>query len=60
MVSVELTKREVTYLVIALRRYREGLLKNVGDEIGDEYDDLLMADHLIQRLQSAESQAPGA
>ena len=53
MTSLAFTTRELTYLIVATKRYRENLHASIHEEMGDEYDDILMADHLIKRLAEA-------
>lgn len=55
MIALNLTKREVTYMILALSNYRRQLMESIGEEMGDELDDLLMIEHLIGRLQKAGS-----
>lgn len=57
MISITLANREVTYLLAALSSYQRQLLESVGEEMGDEYDDLLVVGHLIKRLNQAEKDA---
>ena len=57
MISLDLTKREVTYLLVALASQQRHLQAQIGDEMGDEYDDLLVLEHLIKRLNDAEKNA---
>lgn len=53
MTSLAFTTKELTYLIVATKRYRENLRTSIHEEMGDEYDDILMADHLIKRLAEA-------
>lgn len=57
MTTITLSKREVTYLLVALNQYREGLRASMGEEASDEYEDLLMADHLVKRITQAEAES---
>ena len=57
MISLSLVNREVTYLLVALTNYQRDLRARIGDEMGDEYDDLLVVEHLIKRLNDAEVSA---
>jgi len=57
MTTITLSKREVTYLLVALNQYRESLRTSMGEEAGDEYEDLLMADHLVKRITQAEAES---
>ena len=54
MISLNLVKREVTYLLVALASYQRELRTRIGDEMGDEYEDLLVVEHLIKRINDAE------
>jgi len=53
MTSLAFTTKELTYLIVATKRFRENLHASIHEEMGDEYDDILMADHLIKRLAEA-------
>ena len=55
MIALNLAKREVTYMILALSNYRRQLMESIGEEMGDELDDLLMIEHLIGRIEKAES-----
>ena len=43
--------------MIGLKSCQKSLLARMGDEAGDEYDDLIMVGHLIQRVEDAVKQA---
>lgn len=58
MTTITFEKREMTYLFVALNEYKKSLHGKIDEEMGDEYDDLLMVDHLIRRLTEAEAE-PG-
>ena len=60
MISLNLVKREVTYLLVALTSYQREIQARIGDEMGDEYDDLLVIQHLIKCIKDAESGANSA
>ena len=57
MTSVTFAKREISYLLVALSAYQTALRGQIGEEMGDEYDDLLMVEHLIRRITEAEKGA---
>jgi len=57
MTSLTFTKREITYLLVALSTYRKALHGQIGEDMGDEYDDILMAEHLIKRINEAEKES---
>jgi hypothetical protein len=50
--TVNLTLRDLTYLLTALRSASDALMKQSGEEVGDEYDDLVMYADLIKRLKA--------
>ncbi|MGN6655512.1 hypothetical protein B1991_12990 [Rhodanobacter lindaniclasticus] len=53
MISITFTARELTYIIVAMEHYQKDLRESMGEEMGDEYDDILMADHLVKRLVDA-------
>jgi hypothetical protein len=59
MTTISFAKREITYLLIALNSYHKQLQASVGEEMGDEYDDLLMAEHLMRRIKESEAADAG-
>jgi hypothetical protein len=50
--TVNLTLRDLTFLLTALRSASDALMKQSGEEVGDEYEDLLMYADLIKRLKA--------
>jgi len=60
MISMTLTAKEITYLIVAMRTYQGKLRETIDEEMGDEYDDLLMADYLLKRLTEAKTAAETA
>ncbi len=46
MPTITFVKKEITYLLVALNQHQSKLREEIGDEMGDEYDELLMAQHL--------------
>lgn len=57
MISLKLTPKELTYLIVAMKTYQGKLREDIDEEIGDEYDDLLMADFMVKRLIEAKETA---
>lgn len=57
---LELSDRELTYLLIALRKH-EKVLRDIEDEdeMPQAHDDLLMIQYLIDKLKAAKVQAGG-
>ncbi|MGN6527285.1 MAG: hypothetical protein ACTHL8_12940 [Burkholderiaceae bacterium] len=50
--TVNLTLRDLTFLLTALRSTSDALMKQNGEEVGDEYEDLVMYADLIKRLKA--------
>lgn len=50
--SINLSLRDLTYLLMALRSTSDALQKQSGEEVGDEYEDLVMYADLIKRLKA--------
>ncbi len=50
MHMIELGDRQLTYLLLALRRYEQALMDSEDEALGDELDDLLMVQDLISKL----------
>lgn len=46
--------------MIGLKSYQKTLLASMGEEAGDEYDDLIMVGHLIERVEEAMEKAQAA
>ena len=57
LTTLTLAPSEITHLMIGLKSHQKSLLARMGDEAGDEYDDLIMVGHLIQRVEDAVKQA---
>ncbi len=53
MIKLEFDDREASYLLVALASYLKSLQSQVGEEMGDEYEDMLMADYLHKRIKEA-------
>ncbi|HEY0684005.1 MAG TPA: hypothetical protein VGD45_16865 [Steroidobacter sp.] len=53
MKAIELSEKEITYTLIALRRYEKALLEQDDEEMGDTLTDLLMVQSLIKKLSAA-------
>ena len=49
MKSIEFTDKEITYLLVALRKYEERLLASDGEEMEDAAVDLVFAQSLSKR-----------
>ncbi len=57
MTTLTFIEREITCLILALQDRKKCLLAQVGEEVGDEYEDLLMVQYLIDRIEQAEAAA---
>jgi len=53
MKAIELSEKEITYALIALRRYEQALLAEDGEDMEDTATDLIFVQSLIQRLSAA-------
>ncbi|MBS4053096.1 MAG: hypothetical protein KGZ69_18110 [Methylomonas sp.] len=53
MATLEFTDREMTYLLVALRKYEEILLALEDDEAGDSVSDLLIVQALRKKFKAA-------
>lgn len=58
-VTPELTARDLTYILNSLNATRKRLMDQMGEEAGDEFDDVVMIDDLIARLRVAHKAAGG-
>jgi len=57
---VDLSDRELTYLLIALRKHERALREvEDEDEMPQAHEDLLMIQYLIEKLKAAKLQAGG-
>lgn len=59
MTKLEFTDREMTYLLVALRKYEESLLASEDEEAGDSVPDLLIVQALRKKLKAAKGGADG-
>jgi hypothetical protein len=55
MKSIELTDKEISYLLVALGKYEEQLLASDGEEMEDAAVDLVFAQSLSKKLRLAKS-----
>ncbi len=56
MMKLTFSDREATHLLVALTTYLKSLQTQVGEEMGDEYEDMLMADYLLKRVKEARAE----
>ena len=56
MRSIELSDKEMTYLLLALRKYEEVLSNVSDDEVGDSIGDLLIVQALRKKIKSVKDQ----
>lgn len=59
MTKLEFTDREMTYLLVVLRKYEESLLASEDEEAGDSVPDLLIVQALRKKLKAAKGGADG-
>ena len=57
MTKLELSDRETTYLLVALRKYEESLLVIEDEEAGDSITDLLVVQALRKKVNEAKVRA---
>jgi len=55
MKSLDFTDKELTYLLISLRKYEEKLLTDESEDMEDTTTDLLFIQSLISKLKAAKS-----
>jgi hypothetical protein len=53
MKAIQLSEKEITYTLIALRRYEQALLADEDEEMGDTATDLIFVQSLIDKLNTA-------
>lgn len=53
MKSLDFTDKEITYLLISLRKYEERLLAEESEDMEDATTDLLFIQSLIAKLKAA-------
>ena len=53
MKEIQLSEQEITYALIALRRYEQALLAEHGEAMEDTASDLIIVQSLIERLGAA-------
>lgn len=49
--SLTLSRRELTFILLALRKFREAILDSDDDELGDDLDDLMILDSALKKLE---------
>lgn len=50
--SLTLSKRELSYTILAVQKYRQSLLDSDDDEIGEELGDLMVLDSALAKLRA--------
>ncbi|GLQ91531.1 hypothetical protein [Dyella acidisoli] len=53
MINVELSARELTYLLLSLRKYEQGLMAQEEEEMEDTATDLIFIQSLSKKLVAA-------
>jgi len=48
--NINVTPKQLNYILISLRRYRKELAGRNEEEFGDDYDDLLAVENIIENL----------
>lgn len=56
MRSIELSDKEIAYLLLALRKYEEVLSNVSDDEVGDSIGDLLIVQALRKKIKGVKDQ----
>lgn len=49
--SINLTPKQLTYTLVALRKYAKTLAEKDEEDMGDDYEDLLMIESIIDELE---------
>ncbi|CAM0999582.1 MULTISPECIES: hypothetical protein [Rhodanobacter] len=55
MSALEFTDRELTYLLLSLKKYEAQLLLSEDEDMGDSVTDLLFVQALMKRLRQAQA-----
>ena len=55
MKNLDFTDRELTYILISLRKYEEKMLSDEAEDMEDTATDLLFVQSLISKLKAARS-----
>lgn len=55
MSTLEFTDRELTYLLLSLKKYEAQLLLSEEEDMGDSVTDLLFVQALMKRLRQAQA-----
>ncbi|GLQ97838.1 hypothetical protein [Dyella mobilis] len=53
MIHLEVSPKEMAYLLLSLKRYQESLLAQEAEDLGDAATDLIVIQSLAQKLRTA-------
>lgn len=53
MINVEFSAKELTYLLLSLRKYEQALLEQEGEDMEDAATDLIFVQSLSSKLKAA-------
>ena len=54
--NINITPKQLNYILISLRRYGKELAGRNEEEFGDDYDDLLAIEHIIENLEKIQKE----
>jgi len=54
--NINVTPKQLNYILISLRRYRKELAGRNEEEFGDDYDDLLAVENIIENLEKVQKE----
>ena len=57
MINIELDKKQIAYVMLALNRYESELLNSEDEDMGDELGDLIMIQNLKHIFKNAKDTA---
>lgn len=54
--NIDVTAKQLNYILISLRRYGKELAGRDEDEFGDDYDDLMTIEHIVEKLEKVQKE----